>query len=94
MLCRLTGTIEHVIHHGERTVPLPSIVGSISGSQASIRSLNNAASTLTVDERLNSDDQFLISAVKFDKHIATTDLVTEPKPTSSLISIVSNVKIN
>jgi hypothetical protein len=43
---------------------------------------------------LTSDDQFLTSAVKFDKHIATTDFVTEPKPTSSLISIVSNVKIN
>jgi len=50
---RLTGTIEHVIHHGERTAPLASMVGSISGSQASIRSLNNAASTLTVDERLS-----------------------------------------
>ena len=86
--------MEHVIHHGERTVPLESIVGSTNGSQASIRSLNNAASTLTVEERLISVDQFLTSAVKFDKHMATTDLVTDPKPTSNLISIVSKVKIN
>ena len=49
----LTGTIEHVIHHGERTDPLASIVGSINGSQASIRSLNNAASTFTVEDRLS-----------------------------------------
>jgi hypothetical protein len=33
---------------------------------------------------ITSDDQFCTSAVKFDKHIATTDFVTEPKPTSSL----------
>ena len=48
----LTGTIEHVMHQGDRTVPLASMVGSTSGSHASICSLNNAASTLTVDERL------------------------------------------
>ncbi len=83
-----------MIHHGERIDPLASVVGSINGSQASIRSLNRAASRLTVDERLKSVDQFFTSAVKFDKHIATTDFVTEPKPTSSLISIVFNVKIN
>ena len=40
----LTATIEHVIHHGESTVPLESIVGSISGSQASKWSLNKANS--------------------------------------------------
>lgn len=39
-------------------------------------------------------DQFLISAVRFDKHIATRVFVTEPKPTSSFISMHSNVKIN
>ncbi len=108
----LTGKIEHVIPHGERNVPLEAIVGSISGSQASICSLYNAASMFTVDARLiwmnqkikfnemkkenliTSDDQFWTSAVKLDKHIATTVFVTEPKPTSSLTSIVSNVKIN
>jgi len=110
----LTGTIEHVIHHDESSVPPESSVGSISGSQASTRSLNNAASIFIVDWRLiwmnekkiklkwremkkkviTSDDQFWTSAVKFDKHIATTDFVTEPKPTSSLTSIVSNVKTN
>jgi hypothetical protein len=48
----LTGKIEHVIPHGERNVPLEAIVGSISGSQASICSLYNAASMFTVDARL------------------------------------------
>jgi len=43
---------------------------------------------------ITSDDQFWTSAVKFDRHIATTDFVTEPNPTSSLNSSVSNVKIN
>ncbi len=43
---------------------------------------------------ITSDDQFCTSAVKFDKHIATTDFVTEPKPTSSLTWIVSNDKTN
>lgn len=74
--------------------PLESIVGSIKGSQASIRSLKSAASTLTVEERLISPDQFFKSAVRFDRHIAMTDFVTEPKPTSSLISIVSKVRTN
>lgn len=50
---QLTGTMEHVRHHGERTDPLGSKVGSISGSQVSMRSLNNAASMLIVDERVN-----------------------------------------
>ncbi len=43
---------------------------------------------------ITSDAQFWTSAVKFDKHIATTDFVTEPNPTSSLNSSVSNVKTN
>ncbi len=48
----LTGVIEHVRPHGEGSAPPESNVGSISGSQASICSLNNAASTLTVDWRV------------------------------------------
>ncbi len=48
----LTGVIEHVRPHGEGPGPPESNVGSISGSQASICSLYNAASTLTVDCRL------------------------------------------
>ena len=44
---------EHVTHHGESTVPFLSIVGSISGSQASMRSLNKAASILTIDKTPN-----------------------------------------
>jgi len=56
--------------------------------------LNKATSTLTVDERLNSDDRFLTSAVKLDIYIIITDFVSKPKLTSSLNSIVSSVKIN
>jgi len=82
------------MHQGVRFELLGANVGSTNGSQVNIRSLNRAASTLTLDVRLRSDDQFLISADKVDKHIATTDFVIEPKPTSNLISIVSNVKIN
>jgi hypothetical protein len=40
------------------------------------------------------DDQFLTSASIFDRHMATTDFVTEPNPTSSLISIVFKFKSN
>ena len=112
----LTGIIEIVIHHGKRRIVSKSSVGSINGSQASVRSLNNAASIFTVEIRriciidrtyfrsqwfgiieikfLTSDDQFFTSAVKFDKHMATTDFVTDPNPTSSVTSIVSNVRIN
>lgn len=40
------------------------------------------------------DDQFLTSAAKFDRHIATTDFVTKPNPTSSFNSSVSKLKLN
>lgn len=47
-----TGRIEQVMHQGDRRTPLKSMVGSINGSQKRRFSLNKAASTLTVDDKL------------------------------------------
>jgi len=66
----------------------------MNGSHANIRSLNKAISTFTVEVKSIIDDQFLTSAVKSERHIATTDFVDEPKPSSSLISIVSQISIS
>jgi hypothetical protein len=46
---RLTGLIVHLRPHGERRLPAESTAGSMSGSQISVCSLNNAASINTVD---------------------------------------------